>query len=98
MTEKNGERLIFSHVAAEATTASSPVVQFLEKLLTDARAGAFTSMAAVAVGPHGQLMTGWAGGQRGELYVGAAVVQQGLLKEITQPAPRGGIIPVRGVV
>ena len=98
MTEKNGERLISPHVSETAAAATSPVVLFLDKLLTDARTGAFTSMATVAVGPHGQLMTGWAGGQRGEMYVGAAMVQQGLLKEITQPAPRGGIIPVRGVV
>ena len=76
MTEKNGERLIFPHVSETAAAATSPVVLFLEKLLTDARTGAFTSMATVAVGPHGQLMTGWAGGQRGEMYVGAAMVQQ----------------------
>ena len=74
---------------------ASPCVQLLENMMAEAKAGRITSIAVIAITQTAQVASGFAGGQRGELYVGAGILQRRLLAEIEGPPVKSSIIPAR---
>ena len=84
------------HVAPLGGLMVNPCVQLLRDMLAQAEAGALTTCAVIAITAQGQVATAYAGGQRGDLFVGTALVQKRLLGEMEAPsAPKSSIIPVR---
>jgi len=75
--------------------AANPCIQLLENMLVEAKRGNMTSVAVVAITPQGAVATAYAGGQRAELYVGIAILQDSMLNEIKGPQKRPTIIPAR---
>lgn len=63
----------------------NPVVMLLQQLMEDAKANRITSIGIVAVTPQGQLAALWAGPQRGDVYVGSAMLQKRMLHELDPP-------------
>lgn len=77
----------------EATRIQGPVEQLLLDMLK--QAGQTTSIAIVAIGQQGQITTAFAGGQRGDMYVGAGMLSQRLLADIMAPPKPGQILRPR---
>jgi nicotinamide mononucleotide (NMN) deamidase PncC len=73
----------------------NPVVDLLESLLAEARAGRITSIAAVAVAGLAGVATPWAGSQIGDIFVGAAMLQSRIMRQMEEPQKRPTIIPAR---
>ena len=74
----------------------NPCVGLLRDMLAQAEAGALTSCAVIGITAQGQVATAYAGGQRGDLFVGTAFIFKRLLSEMEgPPAPRSSIIPAR---
>lgn len=75
----------------------NPCVGLLENMLAEARAGHFWTVAVIGITQQGQVVSAFVGGQRGELYVGAALLQKKLLSDIAgEPQQRPStIIPAR---
>ena len=72
---------------------ANPCVTALKNILVEAEAGRVTSVAIIAITPQSQVATLYAGGQRGDLFVGTAMLQKGLLEEMQAPQKRPSIIP-----
>lgn len=64
---------------------ANPLVMLLEQLLAQARAGGISSIAVIHISPQGAITTLYSSGQRGDLYVGSAILQQRLLSDIQAP-------------
>ena len=76
----------------------NPCVVVLRDMLAQAEAGALTTCAVIGITAQGQVATAYAGGQRGDLFVGTALISKRLLGEMeAPPAPRSSIIPARPV-
>ena len=76
----------------------NPCVVLLRDMLAQAEAGALTTCAVIGITAQGQVATAYAGGQRGDLFVGTALISKRLLGEMEAPsAPRSTIIPARPV-
>ena len=79
-------------IEAPKIVIHNPVVDLLEKLLTDARNGQLSSLGVIGITPQSATITAWAGGQRGDMFVGCAILSDGLLASITQPQKNQGRI------
>lgn len=86
----NGE-----HVIQPLAAMVNPCVGLLENMLADAKAGRVTSVAVISILSGGQVASGYAGAQRGDLFLGAALLQDSLLTSIKGPPTRPAIIPAR---
>lgn len=64
---------------------ANPLVMLLEQLTAQAKAGGISSIAVIHIGPRGELTTLYGGAQRGDLYVGSALLQKRLLGDIEAP-------------
>jgi hypothetical protein len=63
----------------------NPVVDLLEKVLADARAGKWAAVAVICANQQGAVLTAYAGDRRGDLHLGSALLSNGLLAEIANP-------------
>jgi hypothetical protein len=63
----------------------NPIVMLLEQVLSDAKSGAISSIAVIAITPKGGCATPWAGQQIGDMYMGAGVFQRRVLRTIDPP-------------
>lgn len=67
---------------------NNPVVELLARMIAEAKAGNLTSIAIIGITPGEAVMSAYAGGQKGGMYVGTGIVQRKLLAEIEGvPAP-----------
>lgn len=71
---------------------ANPVVELLINMLNEVKAGHVSSVAVIGVTTGGAVAIATAGGQRGDMYVGAGMLQQTILKEISQPQQRPSIL------
>lgn len=86
------------NVAPLGALMVNPCVQLLRDMLAQAESGALTTCAVIGITSTGQVATAYAGAQRGDLFVGAALVSKRLLSEMEgPPVPRSSIIPARQV-
>lgn len=76
-------------------TMANPCIELLKAMLADAEAGRISTIAVIAVSPQTHVAISYAGGQRGDLYVGTGLMQKRLLAEMEAPPPKSTIIPVR---
>ena len=76
---------------------ANPCVGLLENMLAEAKAGRLTSIAVIGITPQAQVATAYAGGQRGDLYVGAGLLQEGLLSSIKGPPQKPSIIHAKAL-
>lgn len=74
---------------------ANPVVQVLEKLLADVRAGSVSSVGLIAITPAGQVGAMYAGQQRADIYVGADLLKTRMLDEMRTPPSQSPIIRAR---
>jgi hypothetical protein len=63
----------------------NPVVQMLEGVLADAKAGRLSSVALVVCMPNGGFGLNYVGGQKGDLFIGASSLAKRLLQDIENP-------------
>ena len=75
----------------------NPVVDLLSALLNDAKAGKIGSVGLVVVPPQGGCAPFWAGGQRGDLFVGAALLSKKILDDIATPQQKSSLVLARPV-
>ena len=75
--------------------ATNPCIQLLENMLAEAKAGKLSSIAVIGITPQSAVATAYAGGQRGDMFVGTAILADALLAEIKGPQKRPTIIPAR---
>jgi hypothetical protein len=64
---------------------TNPIIQLLEQLLADAKANRIATLGAIAINSQGAVLPVYAGGHRCELYTAAAMLQQRILADLTQP-------------
>ena len=83
------------NVAPLGALMVNPCVQLLRDMLAQAESGTLTTCAVIAITSTGQVATAYAGAQRGDLFVGTALVSKRLLSEMEAPAPKSSIIPAR---
>jgi hypothetical protein len=69
-----------------ANDASDACVQLLEQVLADAKAGNITTVGVVACGPA-DFGAQIAGPDARSVYMGCGVLQDKIVKAVTQPAP-----------
>ena len=92
MNELNGETSPIQQIIV-----TNPVVELLSNILNEAKAGKISSIAIVGITPQSAVAVAYAGGQRGDLYVGFGMIQRRLLEDIEAPAPRSSIIRAAAV-
>jgi hypothetical protein len=92
MSDMNGEGSPIPQIMM-----SNPVVEVLTNMLNEAKAGRISSIAVVGITPQSAVAVAYAGGQRGDLYVGFGMIQRRLLQDIEAPAPRSPIIRAAAV-
>jgi hypothetical protein len=64
---------------------SNPIVEMIERLLADAKAGRISSIGIVAVTPQAQVAAFPVGMQIGDIYLGAGLLQKRILHQIDPP-------------
>ena len=74
--------------AIQNIIVTNPIVELLEKMLAEAKAGRVTSVIIAGVTPTGGVLSAYAGGQRGDMYIGMAILQRKLLQDIEGPQPK----------
>ena len=74
---------------------TNPCIQLLENMLAEVKAGNLSSVAVIAITPQSAVATAYAGGQRGDMFVGTAILADALLSEIKGPQKRPTILPAR---
>jgi len=72
------------------------IIQILQNVLNDAKAGNITTIALVVVNKTGGVYPVMEGTQAGDVYVGASLLRKKILDAIDQPQQQQRIIPVRG--
>jgi hypothetical protein len=85
-------RMSMNGINVEMPGLANPCTDLLEKLLVEAKAGRITSLGAVFTNSAGATSGAYAGGQRGDLYVGSAILQRQLLDDMTRPQQRSSIV------
>lgn len=75
---------------------SNPVVDLLTQLLSEAKAGKISSIGIVAVTPQGGCARAYAGGQRGDVYIGISLLKKQILADIEAPQGRPSILRALG--
>lgn len=90
MSEVNGAEL--PHLKMQ-----NPVIDVLETMMREAKAGRIASIAFVMVDPNGGVATPWVGGQIPQIYLGAGMLQSRILQAIEAPAKRSSIVPARSL-
>lgn len=71
----------------------NPLADYVCTLLKEVEAGRVTSLAIVAVAPTGGVATTLLGGQLGDMYVGAAILQHDVMSRIKgQTAAPPGLV------
>jgi hypothetical protein len=74
----------------------NPIVDLLNGVLQDAKAGRISSIAIVAVTPQHGVATPYVGGQLGDMFIGASLLKAELFDKIRTPPKSSPII--RGVL
>ena len=75
-------------------TIPSPVVQFLERLLEDAKNNNINSIGVVIITNTQQIGTVHMGPLRGDLFTGAALLSKRILNDIDPPAGSAARSPI----
>lgn len=70
----------------------NPLVELLQNVLNDAKAGNISSVAMVIVTPQAGVATPYLGPQRGDLFIGASLLTKRMLDDIATPQQRSPII------
>ena len=90
---ENGHAALDLATAEAAVRQMNPVVKLLEDVLAQARTGLVTTVAVIAVDPKHAIMTAYAGGQTGDIYVGTGLLQNRALHDIANPPrPQSAIL------
>jgi hypothetical protein len=71
--------------AIQGLPAPDPFVKMAEDILAMARNGQIASIAAIIITANGGAATPHLGGRKGDMYVGAGMLQEDLMHEMRNP-------------